>query len=428
MKKKIDSFLNKYIEKILFIFLILNPILDVIAAVGINYFNVSITLSSIFRMIFLFLCISYLLFIDKNSKKRNIILTVSFIIYLLLDSIVILKYKGLDAYFYEIKNTLNTFYFPFVLISLIDIFKQYKINIDLKQIVIIYSVYLFFILVPNLFHIGFLSYYHSKVGNSGWFISANAVGNILSILLPLILYYILKDKLDLKKIILIISILYVFVSLGTKVPVLSLFIVFMINIIYFLIKWIKYKEYSKVIISIVISIILVITSIIIIPKTSFYKNIQIHKKFLKIDHYSEILTDYKLMDHFIFSQRLTFLSRTNKNYQKASLPEKIVGIGYIENYGTDEVSMKTIEIDYFEIFYRQGIIGCILFLIIIINPFIESIKKLKEKKLFNLEFKISILLILLLSLFSGHILVTPAVSIYVALIISLPYSSKFLKN
>ena len=157
---------------------------------------------------------------------------------------------------------------------------------------------------------------------------------------------------------------------------------------------------------------IVAITLIIIPKTSFYKNIQIHKDFLGFNSYTEILTDYKLIDHFIFSQRLTFLKNTSQNYKNANIGEKLLGIGYIENYGTDNVSTKTIEIDYFEILFRNGIIGFTIYFSII-TPIIVKCFKTK-----NIELKLCIILILLLALFSGHILITPAVSIFVALIIT----------
>ena len=307
-------------------------------------------------------------------------------------------------------------------------FKQYKIKIDLKNILYIYLIYIVFIIIPNITHTGFLSYSHSKVGNVGWFLSANAVGNILSFLLPITSYVLINYKNNIVKIIVLLAILYVFLSMGPKVPVLSSLIFILINFIYLFVKWIKNKKYKNIIISIILVFIALIISIIGLPKTSFYKNIQIHKNFLGIKNYTEVLTNYKLLDHFVFSQRLTFLNNTNKNYKKASLSEKLVGIGYIENYGTDKVSTKTIEIDYFEIFYRNGIIGLILYIVIVITPFIQVIKNLKNKNYLNLQFKISILLILLLALFSGHVFVTPMVSIFIALLFAIINTEKRLSK
>ena len=414
---KINKFIENHIEKILLIFLYIQPILDIITAISINKFNINLTIGSVVRFAFLTFCIIYLIIIDKkNYKKRNIIFLIMFIIYLILFGIATIIYKDFNALTYEIKNTLNTFYFPITLITLLDITEQYKMKFKLKNIIYIYIIYIIFIIIPNLTHTGFLSYSHSKLGNVGWFISANAVGNTLSILLPFVIIYLLKIKTNIiKKILIILSILYVFATMGTKVPILSLLICVIGTGIYYIIKWIKEKNKKNILIISITSFLLLITSVLIIPKTTFYKNIQIHKNYLGFNSYLDVITNYELIDHFVFSQRLTFLKNTQKNYKKSHILEKIVGIGYIENYGTDEVSIKTIEIDYFEIFYRNGIIGTLLYLYILI-PILKQIK-LKEKNIINTEYKISIVLILLLALFSGHILVTPAVSIFVSLII-----------
>ena len=89
-----------------------------------------------------------------------------------------------------------------------------------------------------------------------------------------------------------------------------------------------------------------------------------------------------------------------------------MGIGFIEKYGTDNINIKTIEMDYFEIFYRSGIIGFIIFFILFIPIIIKCFKKIFNSSFINI-------LILLLAFFQGHIIVTPSVSFYVALFIVL---------
>lgn len=418
---KINNIIEKNIEKIILIYLFFQPILDVLTGISMNYFNINTTISSILRLIFLIFAIYYLIFLNKTqNKKRNIIFITIIGIYILVFTLTTITYKDLNALTYELKNTINTFYFPITLITLIDIFKQYNINFKLKNILYIYVTYILLIIIPNITNTSFLSYSHSKLGNVGWFISANAVGNILSILTPFIIIYLIKIKTNkLIKGLIIISILYVLASMGTKVPILSLGICIIGTFIYYFIKWTKEKKYKNITIISISTIILVIICTIIIPKTSFYKNLEIHKKYLGLNSYFEVFTKYELIDHFIFSQRLTFLNNTNKNFQNASVLEKLFGIGYIENYQTDKVSTKTIEIDYCEIFYRHGIIGFIIYFSIIISILLKAIKRIKENNLINTEYKISIILILLLALFAGHILVTPAVSIFVALIITI---------
>lgn len=414
----VNTFFERYIEKIILLFLFVQPLLDFIAAISINILNVGLTISSIVRFLFLIFCIYYLIFLDKtNNRKRNLLIFISFIIYLILFGFTIIFYKGIDVFSYEIKNLFNTFYFPIVLISLLDIFEQYNLKVKFKNIIYVYFIYIVLILIPNITHTGFSSYSHSKFGSVGWFLSANSIGNILSIMLPFIFLYLIKsDSNKFFKACIIIIILYVFSSMGTKVPIFSLCLCFIINFMFYIIKWVKSKEYKYVSFSFFSVLIVIILSIIIIPKTTFYKNIQIHKNYLGFNNYAEVFTNYDLLDHFVFSQRLTFLKNTSISYSKSSIMEKIFGIGYIENYGTDQVSIKAIEIDYFEIFYRNGIIGFILYFSIVLPVIIQRIR-MKVTSLESLEFKLSIILILLLSLFSGHVLVNPSVSIFIVFIL-----------
>ena len=415
----IDKFLKKNIEKILITFLYMQPILDLSTGLTQNILKTTITPSSIIRLIFLILCMYYIIKIDNTkNKKKNKISTILIIIYLILFSITTIKYKDINALSFELKNTINTFYFPIITLALIDIFKQYKIKINIKTLANIYLIYTILVTIPGLTKTGFQSYHEAKLGTTGWFVSANAIGNIISILMPLIILYIIKIKDNkIKKAILILTTLYTVTCIGTKVPILSLIICTISTLLYYMIKWIKEKQNKKILISIITTIILTISSLITIPKTTFYKNIQIHKEYLGFNSYIDVLKDYKLIDHFIFSQRLTFLNNTTKTYQESNITQKLIGIGYIENYAKDNVSTKTIEIDYFDILYRNGILGFILYFYIIIPIIIKKTKELKQNTLTNIEIKLSILLTLIIAFFAGHILITPNVCIFPALIL-----------
>ena len=63
--KKINNFLDKNIEKILLIYLMLQPFLDVIAAISLNHFHINNMISSILRLLFLVFCVYYLLVLNK---------------------------------------------------------------------------------------------------------------------------------------------------------------------------------------------------------------------------------------------------------------------------------------------------------------------------------------------------------------------------
>lgn len=410
MKKIINNF-----EKIFLVFLHLQPFLDVTSGILLHY-NYNVTISSIIRLLFMFLSVIYLVFKVKDKKINTYLIIL--LLYFILFGTTIFLFKGIPALSYEIKNTLTTFYFIIILITLISLYKNKKF--DTKHLIIIYIMYLLFVFIPNILNIGFDSYWHSKEGAIGWFMSANVVGSILSILLPIILINI--KKINIKIIVLALINLYVVFSMGTKVPVLSLVLIILINLIYYLINLIKKHELKKLGIIFIPIIIIFISSIMIVPKTSFYKNLVIHINYLEKKDNGKITANH-IIDHFIFSQRLTFEEKTRKSYVKSNALEKIVGIGYIENYSTDNIRLKMIEIDYFDIFYRHGPIGFIIFFIPVIYVLKGIFKNIKYKEYKKLNIIISISLIFILALFQGHILITPANSIFVALILSLTHNN-----
>ncbi len=412
MKKIINNFNNIFL-----IFLYLQPFLDVSSGI-LLHFGYNVTISSIIRLVFMFICVIYLLFYIKNKKINIYLLIIG--IYFILFSLVVLISKGTPALSYEIKNLLTTYYFVFLLLTLITVYKKEKFKV--KNIFFLYIIYLLLVFIPNILNIGFNSYWHSKEGFVGWFVSANVVGSILSILLPLLLTSIKKINIGL--IILTLINLYVIFGIGTKVPVLSFILIITINLSYYIIALIKKRNHKQLVIIILPIIMVIIAGALLFPKTSFYKNLVIHINYLEEKDNGNISTKH-IIDHFIFSQRLTFEEKTRKNYLKSSVLEKIFGIGYIENYATDKLSLKTVEIDYFDVFYRHGIIGFILFFTPIVYVIKEILKRIKKIDYKTLNYIISISLCIILALFQGHIFVTPANSLYVALVFSLVYNNSF---
>ena len=136
--KSFNAKIEKNINKILSIFFILQPILDVVAAFTLNNLNIQLTISSLFRFLFMFFCIYYLIFI--NSKK-NLVYILSFFIYLMCFSLITVCVKDFNVLFFELKNVFNVFYFPIILIALSSMFKRYNIKIDIKNIVYLYLLY-----------------------------------------------------------------------------------------------------------------------------------------------------------------------------------------------------------------------------------------------------------------------------------------------
>lgn len=398
-----NNWIEKNITKILSIFLILGPIFDLITSVSIQVLNLNVHIILFIKVFFLILLTYYSLFIYKgNNKKYLIIYYVLISIYFISYILNIVMTKSIDVLFYECSYLFRTYFLPISLINTFFIYSEEK-KISNKILTISFVEYLILLFIPLITNTGFDSYAYSKIGSIGWFNSTNEIGGILSILFPISIGYLLSKN---KKIIpiLLLVFLYVIFSIGSKVPVLTT----ILTIMFFLILYFKDNP-KKIKIFILPFIMVVSLSIFLFPKTNFYKNIKIHLDFLEINTIGDLLT-YENIDHFIFSSRLKFLNETRSNYIESNFKEYLIGIGYIENYGTDEVNIKTIEMDYFDILYRNGIVGFILFIL----PIIFILIKIKPTKPIELY---TFILALVLALFQGHILTAPSVSMYVIIIL-----------
>ena len=402
-----NNFIKKNINKIITIFLLLGPILDLLTGICLHYFKINLTIGIIIRVLFLlFICIITLF----TFKKKKILIPYLIIgIYFIFYIIGTFLYKD-KSIFFEIQSLVKVFYFPIMLISIYS-FKD-KININKKIFYIIFITYLVSIFIPLLFGIGYKTYEITKVGTLGFFNAANEVGGIISILTPIMFILLLKENNKILKVLSVLIYIIVILMVGTKTPLLTLLITIGLSLIYLEINYLKKKMYKKIIISILVVLIGLSSLIVILPHTNFYKNIKTHLDFLEVEKITDVFKDEKLVDHFIFSQRLTFLKNRNKLYEKSNTYQKLFGIGYLDN-GHE---VKMIEMDYFDIFYSHGIIGFIIYFIITIYVLIKN--RIKDKLTYEkYMYKTSLLLIILLSLLTGHIITAPSVSLIVVMII-----------
>ena len=393
------KYLINNITLILKIFLYIQPIIDIVTSIMLNYFNLNITIGMIFRFIFLLFIIIFYLFVKNNSSNYKKIYLLTIFIFSIIYSIIMLLNKGNTVLISELTNYFKIIYFP-ILITLID---KEDIKIDINTLINISIIYLVLILIPNILHISFNSYTQGKIGSVGLFNSGNEISAIISILTPFMIYYIFQDNNIFKKILLVVLMLLTYFQMGSKIVIISLILSIIFNI------YLSYKNNSKLnkkylLIVICILIITIISSLLIIPKTNFYYNIVLHLKYLGINNIGDIFT-YNFINRFIFSDRLSFLSITNNYFIQGSLIEKLFGLGSIINPYTDYVYIKSIEMDLFDIFYYIGIIGFIIYL----YPLYKNIKELNKNKLI----RFSIILSLLIAMLVGHTLIAPAVSIYV---------------
>ena len=412
-----NTWIKKNFNIILLVFILLQPILDVITGIGIHIWHTNITIGIIVRMLFLVFILYSVVFVYK--RKKSLIFYAILVIYGILYMAGMLIYKDGVGLFSEIQGLCRVFYFPVLLISLYSIKDEIKISKMTLMVVLI--TYLVCILVPNCLNLGFKTYEITKAGTLGFFNSANEISGIISILTPIMILILTNKKKILLTLIIGLIYLYVILTIGTKTPLLSLGITIFFTYLWFIHQEIKLKRVKRVAISIILLIIFIAGMIVILPKTNFYKNIETHLEFLEVDNITEVFKDKKLIDHFIFSERLTFLENRYKDYRDENNYLQLFGIGYLK----DGKDTKAIEMDYFDIYYSQGLIGFIIYFGIYGYFFYLIMKRRKKLDFTQYMLYISVVLSVLLSFVTGHIITAPAVSILLIVLLLILEKNKY---
>ena len=401
-----NKVIKNNLSKIISIFILIQPVLDLITGICLHVFSLNLTIGIIIRMLFLLFIMYATTFIYKKKLSLIYYLIVTFY------SIIYLINIGTNSHLFgQVQGLLRVFYFPLLLVSFYDL--KDEIKISTATLFTTLTLYLIFIFIPMTLNLGFKSYQITKSGTLGYYNSANEISGIISILTPIVFMMFNCKGKTILKVLYTILYLVVILTIGTKTPLLSLLITIGMTFIYIMIKSYKDKKYKRILSSFIIIVIGIISLIILIPKTNFYKNIKVHLDFLKVEDVTDIIDNGNLIDHFIFSQRVTFLTDRKSIYDNATFQEKLFGIGYYYNGKKD----KQVEMDYFDIYLNHGIIGFIIFFSVYLYILVQT-TKIKRKLNFNLYMlNVSMLLILFLSLFTGHIITAPAVSLIVVVII-----------
>lgn len=416
--KRIHQFIKTNFSLLLIVFLYLQPFLDVITAIFLEVFHIHFTIGMIFRFLFLLFVLYSVVFIFQ--KKRCLVYYVLVLLYSICYMVMLYSTGGDSFLFSELQMLLKFFYFPLLLTSFY--FIKDSIVISEKIIIRLFCIYLLFLFIPTLTHTGFQSYDVTKGGSIGWFYSANEISAIMAILFPIFISSFSNFKYKFYKILFLIIYLVVMLTIGTKVPLLAFFLTLFFIFMYMLICWIREKRYQWIMVLMAGIVVIITSAILIIPKTTFYKNIQVHLDFLGVNHITDVFSSTHLIDHFIFSERVTFLEGKSISYDNAPLIKKVLGLGIHD----EEDLSKMIEMDYYDVFYSTGLVGCLLFFIPYLYILYQIYKSLKTKKFNFIRYMnvVSLILILLLSLFSGHVITSPSVSIYCIIILFFNLSNK----
>ncbi|MDA1839613.1 O-antigen ligase family protein [Bacillus cereus group sp. BY17LC] len=442
---------DNYFPHFLLLFIVFQPILDLLTSFSIYVLHMSATVGIVVRFAFMLLALGYLLLHHKQQGAKK------YILYLCLFGIVLaiglvnnLMVKSPVSFGEEVKFIMKSVYPIVLLFGYIIALKELKNNEFAFHKIITYFLYATLILSISIITAmatgtDFPSYPNSKIGSRGWFFAGNDLSSIFAIMFPIVVLYSVHKTTSFSKVyywIPTVLAMYASIMIGTKVGYGAIVITLGIALFFLFIEYMMHRKkegkgftylVNTIVAAIVLGGLLVLT-----PQTPIAKNMSIHLQIYEYkksvqdekdrkegkvvkeeEHKQGELTDSE-MKSLIYSDRDKFLKVYKQYYKEAPLSQKLFGMGYAGNYTT---KMKLVEMDFHDLFFAFGIVGFLMYLLPLlyfgIKIFIRLITNFK--KLFSVKHMLlasTLVLSLGIGFMSGHVLTAPAVSIFFVVILA----------
>lgn len=442
---------DNYFPHFLLLFIVFQPILDLLTSFSIYVLHMSATVGIVVRFAFMLLALGYLLLHHKQQGAKK------YILYLCLFGIVLaiglvnnLMIKSPVSFGEEVKFIMKSVYPIVLLFGYIIALKELKNNEFAFHKIITYFLYATLILSISIIAAmatgtDFPSYPNSKIGSRGWFFAGNDLSSIFAIMFPIVVLYSVHKTTSFSKVyywIPTVLAMYASIMIGTKVGYGAIVITLGIALFFLFIEYMMHRKkegkgftylVNTIVAAVVLGGLLVLT-----PQTPIAKNMSIHLQIYEYkksvqdekdrkegkvvkeeEHKQGELTDSE-MKSLIYSDRDKFLKVYKQYYKEAPLSQKLFGMGYAGNYTS---KMKLVEMDFHDLFFAFGIVGFLMYLLPLlyfgIKIFIRLITNFK--KLFSVKHMLlasTLVLSLGIGFMSGHVLTAPAVSIFFVVILA----------
>lgn len=428
-----SRFFNKInFQNIFIVYILLQPIIDIITSLCVRNISETLSLGIVVRVLFMLFIMIYA--IIKTQKKDRIKLIIYYscvalygIAYLVNSY---LKYN-FSMIFTQIKGFIKVFYFPIILVSLYEIYKEKNFTSFEKYLNISLIVYISTIIICKIFSVGYPTYPNNdKFGSIGLFYAGNETSAILAMLAPICFWKLINEKFSIINFIVCIATIFTMLEIGTKVSALSIFVLLALSFILAGIKMFT-KERKTIYKQFIAISLMIILSFSFVAYTPAGKNAGIGITWKKPDtvqapsHSKPEAPEIPSSEGNpaeLLSGRNDYLETALHTYKGETILTKLTGIGYISLSNEKLVyENKLVEIDYFDIFFCHGILGTLIYIIPLILIAINLFKKLFSNFIINIKnsytiFELySILIGCSIALFAGHVFTAPAVSIFLAI-------------
>lgn len=449
VRAKIQEFSREKLMLILSVYILCQPLLDVLTAQGVKAGH-PITAGVVVRALFMALGFLYAVFISVFEGKRlPMIYTGVLMGYLVLFMLYMLSVGGISLCFANLTDVVKTFFAPFVLVFLYCIYRQYGFSITTRSIGGAGAIYCSVILVAYLTNSSNASYVNSGNGYNGWFYAANEIGCIIALAAPFTVYHCIKmvPSVTKKTWWKGLAIAWCMVAVAFSANFIGTKIVFAFNLVYALagLVWMLFhlrKERSVAVLG-QAAVLLALVVLIL----GFYR-VSALKDYTKgiygdlIDVPSDEIINYwpgeiqeaskgtwlaglikenkavQKLDQ-VLSRRLTSASPSVQVYLESGIAGKLLGIGYADTDAYSRQVYFMIEMDPPAIFIRHGVVGfvvyCVPYFAFILYAIVQFFKR-PLQRLSSLSYCTLLYCTLAgfaIAIMAGHALVSPAVSTFV---------------
>lgn len=425
-------------QKIVVFFFLSLPFIDLITSLTTRFGDSPVTIGIVIKGVSLVAALVYVFFYSRCHYRKQ---TIAYLFCLLAFIGIYFLTKPdvwtLSNLFNQFTFLFKYFYFPVMTVCLYHVFHDFKIDASIIKNVICVNAFVFsiMILIPYLTGSGFYTYLVPGRGTYGWFYASNEVGAILAILSICVLD--LMDARKKWKLVVAGTIIFATSLIGTKVSFLGLIVSVLTAIIVFIRK---HKMKQLLLPAIILGILIVCclnspglrnisrlsTLIGNIPASNVLlaSNAEIPSSELDEPPQTteELIANNKVLRIIdrILSKRLYLLIENGTPYINGDWNTKLFGLGFAPRPIIDyQPARQFAEIDSFDVILHLGIVGFLLYFV----PFIFLIKKWmhnrKQMPIESYAYLLAALLGIGISFVAGHVIVAPAVSIYITLLILL---------
>lgn len=414
-------------KKILYIFILLQPFIDLVTALMTRFDLGVVSLGVIIKGIFVLVMLGYLFLFNKSKYKKKSLIYIGIlgIFYLLY---LITKPDLFDSFSHVFNELIYIFkfsYYPLCFITTVNFMDQFKF--DRKKIinllVVDLIVYSLLIIVPTITNTGFNSYNNNEgYGIVGWFYSANEISAILTIIYPFFFLYLDKD-FNIKNCLGIILVIAAIIIIGTKTPFYAMLIIDFVLLIYYLFN--AKKKTKQFIFMIILIGATMIFKAYIPANVNYEKRVECYDDYTKgtiINNKETGQLECQVADGqkiVMLSGREVLLNQSFEIYRNSSTVDKFFGIGFSnrESIGNGWIG-KLAEMDFFDILFRFGIIGFIIYMIpifvVILKLAFNFLKTITKTTLEKIIYVYATAIGIGVGFLVGHVFGSPAVSFYLA--------------